>query len=50
MNGEDVEPCSLVVLPRAKTMTLFAEGECQLVLIGGAPLDGPADELELRRQ
>ncbi|MDO1493897.1 pirin family protein [Pseudomonas putida] len=41
LNDEDVEPCSLVVLPEGEDMTLYAEGECQLVLIGGAPLDGP---------
>ncbi|MNV88708.1 hypothetical protein D3C71_1829340 [compost metagenome] len=41
MNDEDVEPCTLVVLPQGEEVTLYAEGECQLVLIGGAPLDGP---------
>ena len=41
MNDEDVEPCSLVVLPEGEVITLYAEGECQLVLIGGEPLDGP---------
>jgi redox-sensitive bicupin YhaK (pirin superfamily) len=41
MNDEDVEPCSLVVLPEGEEVTLYAESECQLVLIGGAPLDGP---------
>ncbi|MCO7055261.1 pirin family protein [Pseudomonas juntendi] len=41
MNGEDVAPCSLVVLPEGEEVTLCAQGECQLVLIGGAPLDGP---------
>ncbi|MFG0410962.1 pirin family protein [Pseudomonas sp. NY5710] len=41
INGEDVAPCSLVVLPEGEEVTLYAQGECQLVLIGGAPLDGP---------
>jgi len=41
MNDADVEPCSLVVLPEGEDVTLYAEGECQLVLIGGEPLDGP---------
>ncbi|WP_194790977.1 pirin family protein [Pseudomonas sp. UFMG81] len=41
LNDEDVEPCSLVVLPEGEAVTLYAEGECQLVLIGGAALDGP---------
>ena len=41
MNDEDVAPCSLVVLAEGEAVTLYAEGECQLVLIGGAPLDGP---------
>jgi redox-sensitive bicupin YhaK (pirin superfamily) len=41
LNGQEVEPCSLLVLPEGEEVTLYAEGECQLVLIGGAPLDGP---------
>jgi len=42
LNGEEeVEACSLLVLPEGEEITLYAEGECQLVLIGGAPLDGP---------
>ncbi|MEE3636045.1 pirin family protein [Pseudomonas sp. AL 58] len=41
LNGEPIEPCSLLVLPEGEEMTLCAEGECHLVLIGGAPLDGP---------
>lgn len=41
LNDEEVEPCSLVVLPEGETATLYAVGECQLVVIGGAPLDGP---------
>jgi len=41
LNDEEVEPCSLVVLPEGEQVTLYAEGECQLVLIGGEPLDGP---------
>ncbi|WP_449434093.1 pirin family protein [Pseudomonas putida] len=41
MDGEEVEVCSLIVLPQGDEVTLYAEGECQLMLIGGAPLDGP---------
>lgn len=41
LNGDEVEACSLVVLPEGEAVELYAEGECQLVLIGGAPLDGP---------
>ncbi|MEA5673054.1 pirin family protein [Pseudomonas sp. MH2] len=41
LNGDEVEVCSLVVLPEGEAVELYAEGECQLVLIGGAPLDGP---------
>ncbi|MBV4508340.1 pirin family protein [Pseudomonas sp. BW13M1] len=41
LDNEEVEPCSLVVLPEGEAVSLYAEDECQLVLIGGAPLDGP---------
>jgi len=41
LDDEAVEPCSLVVLPQGEEMSLYAEGECLLVLFGGAPLDGP---------
>ncbi|WP_288375996.1 pirin family protein [uncultured Pseudomonas sp.] len=41
LDGKEVEACSLVVLPEDEEVELYAEGECQLVLIGGAPLDGP---------
>ncbi|MGF6395053.1 pirin family protein [Pseudomonas plecoglossicida] len=41
LNDEEVEPCSLVVLPEGEEIALYAQGECQLVLIGGEPLDGP---------
>jgi len=41
MDGEEVEACSLIVLPEGEKVTLYAEEECQLVLIGGEPLDGP---------
>ncbi|WP_248796908.1 pirin family protein [Pseudomonas sp. MWU13-2105] len=41
LEGEALEPRSLVVLPTGQSLTLFAEGECHLVVIGGAPLDGP---------
>ncbi|MNW00438.1 hypothetical protein D3C71_1959310 [compost metagenome] len=41
LEGEEVEACSLIVLPEGEEITLYAEAECQLVLIGGEPLDGP---------
>ncbi|WP_110993981.1 pirin family protein [Pseudomonas sichuanensis] len=41
LNDERVEACSLVVLPEGEAMVLYAEEACQLVLIGGAALDGP---------
>lgn len=41
LDGEEVEPCSLIVLPEGEEVTLFAESECQLMLVGGVPLDGP---------
>ncbi|MNI78122.1 hypothetical protein D3C73_1344710 [compost metagenome] len=41
MNDEEVEACSLVVLPEGEEIALYAEGECELVLIGGERLDGP---------
>ena len=41
LDDQEVEPCSLLVLPEGEEVTLYAEGECQLVLLGGAPLDGP---------
>jgi len=41
LEGEALEPRSLVVLPTGESLTLFAESECHLVVIGGAPLDGP---------
>jgi redox-sensitive bicupin YhaK (pirin superfamily) len=41
LDGETVEPRSLVVLTPGDEPTLCAESECHAVLIGGAPLDGP---------
>ncbi|MFK3772729.1 pirin family protein [Pseudomonas sp. NPDC089406] len=41
LDDQPVQPCSLVVLPEGEQAVLYAEDECQLVLIGGAPLDGP---------
>ncbi|QXH45279.1 pirin family protein [Pseudomonas xanthosomatis] len=41
LDDEPVQPCSLVVLPEGEEAVLYAAQECQLVLIGGAPLDGP---------
>ncbi|WP_236216062.1 pirin family protein [Pseudomonas rhodesiae] len=41
LDGEPLQVHSLVVLPKGETMTLFAESDCHLVVLGGAPLDGP---------
>ncbi|SDH65468.1 pirin family protein [Pseudomonas abietaniphila] len=41
LDGEPVEPRSLVVLDTGDEPTLSAESESHAVLIGGAPLDGP---------
>ncbi|MBV4490717.1 pirin family protein [Pseudomonas oryzicola] len=41
MDDEPVAACCLIVLPEGEEVTLYAEEACQLVLIGGAPLDGP---------
>ncbi|KAF1032117.1 MAG: Quercetin 2,3-dioxygenase [Pseudomonas sp.] len=41
LDGETLEVHSLVVLPAGQGMTLCAETDCHLVIIGGAPLDGP---------
>nr|WP_314582719.1 pirin family protein [uncultured Pseudomonas sp.] len=41
LDGEPVEPRTLVVLEPGTEPTLCAEGESHAVLIGGAPLDGP---------
>lgn len=41
LNDEVLEPCSLVVLPHGEAMSLYADSECHLVVIGGAALDGP---------
>ena len=41
LGEEAVEPHSLIVLPEGEEAVVYAEGECQWVLIGGAPLDGP---------
>jgi hypothetical protein len=41
LDGEPLEPRSLVVLAPGEEMTLSAESECHAVLIGGAALDGP---------
>ena len=41
LDGEPVEPRSLVVLEPGLAVNLCAESECHAVLIGGAPLDGP---------
>lgn len=41
LDGQRLEPRTLVVLPAGEEMTLLAESDCHAVLIGGAPLDGP---------
>lgn len=41
LEGQTLEPRSLVLLPAGEALTLCAESECHAVLIGGAPLDGP---------
>lgn len=41
VDGEAVEPRTLVVLEPGQEVALCAESECHAVLIGGAPLDGP---------
>lgn len=41
LEGEPLEPKTLVVLEPGGTVNLCADSECHAVLIGGAPLDGP---------
>lgn len=41
LDGEPVEPRTLVVLEPGQEVNLCAESDCHAVLIGGAPLDGP---------
>ncbi len=41
LDGEPVEPCTLVGLEPGTTPLLSAESQSHAVLIGGAPLDGP---------
>jgi redox-sensitive bicupin YhaK (pirin superfamily) len=41
VDGEPVEPCSLIVLEPGQAVNLCAESDCHAVLIGGAALDGP---------
>ncbi|MDR0281752.1 MAG: pirin family protein [Paucimonas sp.] len=41
LDDEVVAPQTLVVLAGGEEASLYAEGECHLVIIGGAPLDGP---------
>lgn len=41
LDGEPLEVHSLVVLPVGQEMTLFAETDCHVVVLGGAALDGP---------
>jgi redox-sensitive bicupin YhaK (pirin superfamily) len=41
LEDQVLERRTLAVLPEGQAMTLFAQGETHLVIIGGAPLDGP---------
>ena len=41
LDDELLEPQTLVVLTEDEEVRLYAEGESHLVIIGGAPLDGP---------
>lgn len=41
LDGQPVEPRSLIVLATGQEATLCADSECHAVLIGGEPLDGP---------
>ncbi len=47
LDDKPVEPHSLLVLPEGEELTLYAQGECQLALIGGPAGWAAADELEL---
>ncbi|MFS2160251.1 pirin family protein [Pseudomonas sp. Pseusp122] len=41
LDGQPVEPRSLIVLDSGQEAILSADSECHAVLIGGEPLDGP---------
>lgn len=41
LEGQILEPHSLVLLPAGEALILSADSDCHAVLIGGAPLDGP---------
>lgn len=41
VDGEPIEPCSLIVLEPGQAVNLCAESDCHAVLLGGAALDGP---------
>lgn len=41
LDGEPLEPNSLVVLPAGQAMTLCANSDCHAMLLGGAPLQEP---------
>jgi redox-sensitive bicupin YhaK (pirin superfamily) len=41
LDGETIEPNTLVVLPAGKEMSLFADSDVHAVVFGGAALDGP---------
>src|SRR5262245_18576247 len=41
LDGTRVEPFTMLVLERGRTVTLSSERSARVVVIGGAPLDGP---------
>lgn len=41
LEGQTLEPRCLVLLPVGEAMTLYAQSDSHMVLIGGAALDGP---------
>lgn len=41
LEDEPLAAHSMVVLPAGETYTLFAESDCQIIMVGGSPLDGP---------
>ena len=49
LDGLALEPHSLVVLDPGEEVTLSADSDCHLVLIGGAPLDGRHGHLDFEQ-
>ena len=41
IDGQPLERHTLVVLPAGEAVTVCADSDCHVVIIGGAPLDGP---------